>query len=81
MFRKYSMQCRCPVCHTVVALLFGRDLAFLEVLHASHAVDHFLRLLPQWIERAILLQVGLQRCFIRMRLELRIIFWTASMRV
>ena len=36
----------------------------------SHAVGHFLRLLAEWIERAILLQVGLQRFLIRMRLEL-----------
>ena len=32
--------------------------------------NHFLRLLAEWIERAILLQVGLQRFFIRLRLEL-----------
>ena len=30
------------------------DLANLEVLHVSHAVDRFLRLLAEWIERAIL---------------------------
>ena len=53
-----------------MALYFGNDLANLEVLHVSHAVDHFLRLLGEWIERVILLQVGLQRFFIRMRLEL-----------
>ena len=46
------------------------DLANLKVLHVSHAVDHFLQLLAEWIERVILLQVGLQRFSIRMRLEL-----------
>ena len=61
--------CR-PVCHTVVALYFGSDLPNLVVLHVSHAVDLFLRLLAEWIERVILLQVGLQRFLIRMRLEL-----------
>ena len=50
--------------------MFGSDLANLEVLHVSHAVDRFLRLLAEWIERAILLQVGLQRLSLRMRLEL-----------
>ena len=59
-----------PVCHTVVALYLGSDLANLEVLHVPHAVDHFLRLLVEWVERVILLQVGLQRFSIRMRLEL-----------
>ena len=58
------------VCHTVGALYFGNDLANLEVRLVSHAVVHFLRLLAEWIERAILLEVGLQRFFIRMRLEL-----------
>ena len=53
-----------------MALYFGSDLANLEVRLVSHAVDHFLRLLAEWIERAILLEVGLQRFFIRMRLEL-----------
>ena len=53
-----------------MTLYFGSDLANLEVLHVSHAVDHFLRLLAEWIERVILLQVGLQRFPIRMRLEL-----------
>ena len=52
------------------ALYLRRDLAQLEVLHVSHDVDHFFRLLAEWIERTILLQVGLQRFFIRMRLEL-----------
>ena len=49
-----------PVCRTVGALFFFwvSDLANLEVLQA---VDHFFRLLAEWIERAILLQVGLQR--------------------
>ena len=61
--------CR-PVCHTVVALYFRSDFANLEVLHVCHAVDHFLRLLAEWIDRVILLQVGLQRFSIRMRLEL-----------
>ena len=46
------------------------DLANLEVLHVSHALDPFLRLLAEWIERAILLQVGLQRFFIRMSFDL-----------
>ena len=68
MFRKYNA-CR-PVCHTVVALYLGSDLANLEVLHVSHAVDHFLRLLAEWIERVILLQVGMQRFFFRMHFEL-----------
>ena len=45
-----------PVWHTVVAWHFGSDLAHLEVLHVSHAVDHFLRLLAEWVERMILLQ-------------------------
>ena len=37
------------------ALYVGSDLANLEVLHVSHAVDHFLRLLlAERIERAIL---------------------------
>ena len=58
------------VCHTLGALYFESGLANLEVLRVSHAVDHFLGMLAEWIERAILLQVGLQRCFIRMRLEL-----------
>ena len=31
------------------------QIANLEVLHVSHAVNHFLRLLAEWIERAILL--------------------------
>ena len=52
------------------ALYSWSDLANLEVLNVSHAGDHFLRLLAEWIERVILLQVGLQRFFIRMRLEL-----------
>ena len=52
-----------PVRHTDAALYFGSDFANLEVLHVSHAVDHFLRLLAEWIERVILLQVGLQRFF------------------
>ena len=59
-----------PVCHAVVALYFGSDLANFEVLHVYHAVHHFLRLLAEWIEREILLQVGLQRFSIRMCLEL-----------
>ena len=46
------------------------DFANLKVLHVSHAVDHSLRLLAEWIERVILLQVGLQRFSIRTRLEL-----------
>ena len=50
MFRK----CFRPICHTVVALYFRSDLANLEVLHVSHDVDHFLRLLAEWIDRAIL---------------------------
>ena len=41
-----------------------------EVLHVSHAVDHFLRLLAEWVERVILLQIGFQRLSIWMRLEL-----------
>ena len=38
------------VCHTVALYV----LANLEVLHVSHDVDHFLRLLAERIERAIL---------------------------
>ena len=53
-----------------MALYFGSDLPNLEVLHVSHAVDHVRRLLAEWIERVILLQVGLQRFLIRMRLKL-----------
>ena len=34
-----------PICHTIVTLYFGRDLAILTVLHVSHAAVHFLRLL------------------------------------
>ena len=48
----------------------GSDLAVLEVLHVSHAVDHFLRLLAEWVDHVILLQVGFQRLSIWMRLEL-----------
>ena len=59
-----------PVCHAVRALYFGSDLANLEVLHVSHAVDHFLRLLAKWVERVILLQVSLQRLSIRQVLQL-----------
>ena len=58
-----------------MALDFWSDLANLEELHISHAVDHFLRLLAEWIGRVILLQVGLQRFSIRMRLELMINFF------
>ena len=43
-----------PACHTVGALYVWRDLANLEVLHVSHAVDNFLRLLADRIECAIL---------------------------
>ena len=42
----------------------------LEVLHVSRAVDRFLRLLAEWVERVSLFQVGLQRVSIWMRLEL-----------
>ena len=52
------------------ALYLGSDLANLEALPVSLAVDHFLRLLAEWIESVILLQVDLQRFSIRMRLEL-----------
>ena len=45
------------------------DLANLEVLHV-HAADHFLRLLAERIERAILLEVFSQSCFVRVILEL-----------
>ena len=44
---------------TVGALYVWSDLANLEVLHVSHAVDHFLRLLAERIERAFLLWVFL----------------------
>ena len=40
------------------------------MLHVSHAVDHFLRLLAEWVDRVILHQVGFQRLSIWMRLEL-----------
>ena len=53
-----------------MALYFGSDLENLEVLHVSHAVDHVLRLLAEWIERVIILQVGSQRFFNRVRFEL-----------
>ena len=53
-----------------MALYFGSDLANLEVLHVSHAVIRFLRLLAEWIERAMLLQVGLLRFLVRVILEL-----------
>ena len=56
--------------HTVVALYFGSDLANLKLPHVSHDVDHFLRLLAEWVEREILLQVCIQRFSIWMRLEL-----------
>ena len=69
-----------PVRHTVAALYFGSDFANLEVLHVSHAVDHFLGLLAEWIERVILLQVGLQRFFGCVS-NWWINFWTASLRV
>ena len=54
----------------MVALYLGSDLADVEVLHVSHAVDHVLRLLAEWVERVILLQVCFQRFSIWMRLEL-----------
>ena len=53
-----------------MALYFGSDLANFELLHVSHAVDHFLRLLAEGVERVILLQVGLQHFSIWTRLEL-----------
>ena len=53
-----------------MALYFGSDLASLEILYVSHAVDHPSRLLAERIERVILLQVGLQRFSIRTRLKL-----------
>ena len=43
------------------ALYVWSDIANLDVFHVSHAVDHFLRLLAEWIDRVILLQIGLQR--------------------
>ena len=45
--------------HTVGALYFGSDLAHFEVLHVSHAVDHVLRLLAEWVVCVILLSGGL----------------------
>ena len=48
MFRMCSMQYFRPKCHTIVG-------ALLEVLHVSHSVDNFLRLLAERIERSLLL--------------------------
>ena len=60
-----------PVCHTVGALYFGSDVANLEVLHVSHAVDHFLRLLAESVDRAILFLKSAFFCFfVRVCLEL-----------
>ena len=59
-----------PISHTVGELYFGSDLANLEILNVSHAVDHVFRLLAEWIGRAILLQVCFQRSSIWMCLEL-----------
>ena len=67
---------------TVVALYFGSDLAHLEVLRVSHAADHVLRLLAEWVERLTLFQDGLQRFAIWMRFKLmNQLFLTASLRV
>ena len=41
-------------------IFVGSDLANLEVLHVSHAaVDHFLRLLAEWIDERAILVLGL----------------------
>ena len=44
------------ICGTV---LWGSDPAHLEVLRVSLSANHVLRLVAEWIERAILLQVFL----------------------
>ena len=61
--------CR-PTRQTARALDFRRDIAHFEVLHVSHAVDHVLRFLAEWIVRLILLQVGFQRVSIQVRFNL-----------
>ena len=58
------------MCHTVGALYVGSGLAYLELLHVSHAEDHFLRLLAERNERALLLWVFLWCFFVRVILEL-----------
>ena len=70
-----------PVCHTIVALYFGSDLANLEVLHVSHAGDHFLRLLAEWIERVILLQGLATLLYSDASRNWWINLWTFSLRV
>ena len=55
MFRMCSIPTFRLVCQTVGALHVWSDLTNLEALHVSHAVDHFLRLLAEWIECEILL--------------------------
>ena len=61
MFRKYNIQCLSSrMSHSCATVNWD----------VFHAVDHFLQLLAEWIERVILLQVGLQRFFIQMRLAL-----------
>ena len=65
MFRTYSIQClSSSMSYSCGTVLWG------EVLHVAHAVDHFLRLLAEWVEPVILLQVGFQRLSIWMHLEL-----------
>ena len=51
-FVQYVMQ----LWHCTLEVIFAN----LEVFNVSHALDHFLRLFAEWIERVILLQVGLQ---------------------
>ena len=53
-----------------MALYFGSDPENLAIHHVSHAVDHFLRLLTEWIEHAILFRVYFYRFSIRTRFEL-----------
>ena len=52
-----------------MALYFGSDLAYLEVLRVSHAADHVLRLPAEWVERLILFQVVFQRVAIWIRFK------------
>ena len=61
--------CR-PVCQTVRALIFTRDLTHFEVLHVHHTVDHVLLLFAEWVVRLILLQVCFQRFWTWVRFNL-----------
>ena len=60
MFRMHSIQdLSASMSYSWGMVYVWRDLAYLEVLNVSHAVDHVLRLFTERIERAILLQVCL----------------------